>query len=341
MHHPRAQVCLEPMLDALAQAAIGEGLAPSALLGRIGGANAIRAALTELASTRQPDAAAQAPERILRLLLHPDDAVVIYPAEDSESSGRRLAFRLVDPTPILQGGYSRVHASLSMSGTLAAPSDNDDELRYQVPILGLPSEGTVTRKYASPFPLRNQRWIYCPDTLGTYRERGAHVRRYVEHITGVGQATPGVTAVFFSSYSFLEQVQAGIPASEQPLIVAESRADARGEDIPSDLGAYETRLRQLVADHGRAYLFGVYQGKLAEGADFRGNLLKTVVCVSIPMEYPALFHQRMEALYANRFAEIAEALGDDARAKAREYARDRLSLSLVLQACGRGIRGEG
>ncbi len=37
---------------------------------------------------------------------------------------------------------------------------------------------------------------------------------------------------------------------------------------------------------------------------------------------------------------IAEALGDDPQAKAREYALDRLSLSLVLQACGRGIRSE-
>jgi ribonuclease HIII len=337
---PKARACLEPILNTLAQAAIGECLAPSALVGRAGGENAIRAALTEVTSARQPDVAADAPERIMRLLLQPDDAVAIYPAEDSESGGRRLAFRLVDPIPILQAGYGRVHASLSMSGTLAAPADNDDELRYQAAIFSLPLERTMTRKYASPFPLRNQRWIYCPDTLGIYRERNAHTRRYVEHITGVGQATPGVTAVFFSSYGFLEQVRDAMPPSERSLIVAEARADAQGADVLSDLGAYETRLRQLVADHGRAYLFGVYQGKLAEGADFRGNLLKTIVCVSIPLEYPALFHQRLEALYASRFAEIAEAMGDDARAKAREYARDRLSLSLVLQACGRGIRNE-
>lgn len=337
---PKARACLEPVLNALAQAAIGECLAPSALLVRVGGASAIRAALTELTSARQADAAADAPERILRLLLQPDDAVAIYPAEEGESGGRRLVFRLVDPIPMLQAGYGRVHASLSMSGTLAAPSDNDDELRYQAALFGLPSEKTVTRKYASPFPLRNQRWIYCPDTLGTYRERGAHMRRYVEHITGVGQATPGVTAVFFSSYSFLEQVRAAMPASEQALIVAESRADAQGQDVLADLNAYEARLRELVEANGRAYLFGVYQGKLAEGADFRGNLLKSIVSVSIPMEYPALFHQRLEVLYAGLFAEVAEVLGDDARDKAREYARDRLSLSLVLQACGRGVRSE-
>jgi Rad3-related DNA helicase len=265
---------------------------------------------------------------------------VIYPTEDGEGTGRRLVFRLVDPAPILQAGYGRVHAGLSMSGTLAAPSDNDDELRYQAALFSLPPEGTVTRKYASPFPLRNQRWIYCPDTLGTYRERGVHVRRYVEHITGVGQVTPAVTAVFFSSYSFLEQVRAAMPETERPLIVAESRADAQAEDVPSDLSTYEARLCQSVAASGKAYLFGVYQGKLAEDADFRENLLKSIVCVSIPMEYPALFHQRLEALYASRFAEIAEVLGDDVRTKAREYARDRLSLSSVLQACGRGIRSD-
>ena len=33
-------------------------------------------------------------------------------------------------------------------------------------------------------------------------------------------------------------------------------------------------------------------------------------------------------------------MGDDARDKAQEYAQDRLSLSLVLQACGRGIRSK-
>ena len=35
-----------------------------------------------------------------------------------------------------------------------------------------------------------------------------------------------------------------------------------------------------------------------------------------------------------------KSLGDDTRTKAREYALDRLSLSLVLQACGRGIRNK-
>jgi Rad3-related DNA helicase len=148
-----------------------------------------------------------------------------------------------------------------------------------------------------------------------------------------------VTAVFFSSYAFLEQVRAAVDdPREQQLIVSEERGGT--DDADDDLGHYEDELRSMVENYGRAYLLAVYQGKLAEGADFRGNVIKTVICISIPMEYPVLFHRRLETLYAGRFAEIAEKLGDDAEAKAHEYALDRLSLSWVLQACGRGIRSK-
>jgi ribonuclease HIII len=333
--------CLKPVLDVLRSAELDAGLDPSALLARAGGANRVRTALSDLAMDDLMKEYATVPERILRLLLYPDQAVVVYPTEDFRTGERRLVFRLVDPTPLLQAGYGNVHASLSMSGTLAAPADGESELQYQVPIFGLPLRETLSRKYASPFPLRNQRWIYCTDTYGTYRRRGDYMGLYAEHIVSVGQATPGVTAVFFSSYAFLEQVLDGIVApSERALIVAERRGDAVDPGTGGDVSDYEERLRAMVKEHGRAYLFAVYQGKLAEGADFQDNLIKTVICVSIPMEYPVLFHQQLEALYAERFSEVAEVLGDDPEAKAHEYALDRYSLSLVLQACGRGIRDE-
>jgi Rad3-related DNA helicase len=229
-----------------------------------------------------------------------------------------------------------------MSGTLAAPADGENELQYQIPIFGLSLRETLARKYASPFPLRNQRWIYCTDILGTYRKRGNYIDRYAEHIVSVGQVTPGLTAVFFSSYVFLEQVREAILSpNEQALIITETRADALNADVASgDVRQYEQRLRSTVKHHGRGYLFAVYQGKLAEGADFQDNLIKSVICVSIPMEYPVLFHERLEALYAERFSKIAEELGEAQADKAHEYALDRYSLSLVLQACGRGIRSK-
>jgi ribonuclease HIII len=333
------RACLEPVVAAVKQANTEEGLLPSKLLALAGGGAALQAALNTMATGDSVEARAAPPERILRALLQPDEAAVVYSPADAKG-GRRLVCRLVDPTPMLGAGYSRAWASLSMSGTLAAPSDDSRELRYQVPLFGLSLRETLTRKYASPFPLRNQRWIYSTDTYGTYRERDRHLPRYAEHIISIGRATPGVTAVFFSSYAFLESVRASIAdAAEQALIVAEARADAEGvtESI-SNLGDYEQRLRGLVQQHGRAYLFAVYKGKLSEGADFAGNLIKSVVCVSIPLEYPGLYHERLQALYRQALAPVVEELGDDLNEKAREYALDRLSLSLVLQACGRGIR---
>lgn len=336
---PAVIACLTPVVATVRQVDPGQGTSPSALLAIAGGREAVKLALATLTEDELSEGPGTLPERMLRLLLQPDEAVVIYPTPDMADEPH-LVFRLVDPTPVLQTGYHQVYASLSMSGTLAAPADNSEELRYQVPLFGLPLAETLTHKYASPFALRNQRWIYSTDTYGAYRHRHDYFPRYAEHIVSVGQSTPGVTAVFFSSYAFLAQVQAQITdAAEQSLIVAETQADAEGKiDAGSNLSNYEERLKALVGTHERAYLFAVYKGKLSEGADFANNLIKSVVCISIPLEYPGLYHQRLEAIYQEKFAPIAGETGDDVRHKAKEYALDRLSLSLVLQACGRGIR---
>lgn len=334
--------CLEPIVAELERSAPDSDIPPSSLKQVVGGDEVLKGALETLEESvgEGSEGPATISERILRRLLRPDGDVVVYPTL-GPSDETQLVFRLVDPTGVLRGGYSRVHASLSMSGTLAAPSDDGEELRYQVPLFGLPPERTLTRKYESPFPLVNQRWTYSADTLGTYRERDKHLDRYVEHISRVGRATPGaVTGVFFNSYQFLRQVLGALDSTEASLVVAERSADAEAADRGgADIGAYETRLREKVNGHGRGYLFAVYQGKLAEGASFAGNLIKSVVCVSIPLEYPGRFHERLHEKYQDLFKPICDELGDDPVLKAREYARDRLSLSLVLQACGRGIRG--
>lgn len=337
-----ARACLETLLNAIQQYAPDEGIAPGELLA-IQNAGAIRAALTTIADADDGDRHMTSSERLLRLLLEKDTAVVIYHSDRDDE--QHLIGRLVDPTKALQEGYNQAAASLTMSGTLAAPSDSSEELRYQVPLFGLAARSvdeTVTRTYASPFPLRNQRWIYCPDTLGTYRYRDEYVPRYVEHVCEIGQATPGVTAVFFSSYAFLHQVQQAITDStEQSFIIAEAQSHHEDENSEqTGINDYHRRLEALVQQHGRAYLFAVYQGRIAEGADFGGNLIKTVVCVSLPLEYPELFHKRLQQLYEQLFDSIARDRADKPEEKAREYAMRRIALSLVLQACGRGIRSE-
>ena len=58
--------------------------------------------------------------------------------------------------------------------------------------------------------------------------------RYAAHVSAIGAATPGVTAVFFSSYEFLEQVQSLLPEGERALVVREGRTDAADPDAPEN-----------------------------------------------------------------------------------------------------------
>ncbi len=330
-----ARACLDLVLGAVRRAQPDTVLAASVLLAEAGGRHAVEEALGALVDTEPTERRLDSAERLLRLLLQPDSATAIYRSAGRDG-GERVVGRLIDPTAVLACGFGHVHASLVMSGTLAAPTDSGDELLYHVPLFGLPTATTLPRKYAAPFPLRHQQWIYCPDTCGTVSQRQGAIPLYVEHITAIGAATPGVTAVFFSSYDFLEQVRGALPDEERSLVVAEQRT----ENDAADLDTYRHQLDALVQRYRRAFLFAVYQGQIAEGASFHDNMIKTVVCVSVPVEYPQLYHQRLAARLQQVFEPIAERRGDPLAEKAHEYALRRLTLSLILQACGRGIRSE-
>jgi DNA excision repair protein ERCC-2 len=335
--HESVARCLAPVLNAVAESDPEEGVAPSVLLHAAGGEAAVRAALDAFNDPETVELVPSAARRLLTLLELPDPEAVIYLVPEAEGAPARVVGRVVDPTPLLVAAWGRVTAGLCMSGTLAAPADDPDELRYLVPLFGLPPGRTAARKYASPFPPDNRRWVFCPDTLGIVRRRESFYPRYAAHLEAIGRQTPGITAVFFSSYAFLEAVRDQLSVSERGLVVSEGRADAAG-DSPESLDGYRARLAALRTQRGRAYLFAVYAGKIAEGADFAGNLIRTVVCVSLPLEWPQLFHRRLRERFAVQFAPVAQELGDRATEKAEEYAAARAPLALVLQACGRGLR---
>lgn len=332
-----AEQCLFPVLDVVARSDPEEGVSATVLLRAAGGERKVQAALRAYDEPDAPDPRPSAARRLLGLLLITEQNVVVHVSPDANGSTLRVIGRVVDSSPQMAAGWDRLTAGLCMSGTLAAPADGPDELRYQIPLFGLPSDRTAVRKYASPFPARNRRWVFCPDTVGIASRREEFYPQYAAHVESIGRQTPGVAAVFFSSYEFLERVSALLPAPEQDRVVRETTADAAG-DSPVPLDDYRRQLEGLVQQHGRAYLFAVYSGKIAEGADFGGNLIRTVVCVSVPLERPRLYHARLQGRYREQFADIAAELGDPLAAKAAEYATARAPLSLVLQACGRGLR---
>ncbi len=299
-------------------------------------------------------------ERILLNLLEPeDDNVVIYTTQDESLSPFRISvastlhFRRVDATQNLKRAYERVKASVTLSATLVAPSDSAQELRKLVPQFGLPDR-TQVLKADTPFDSIQQLWIYDSYPSGTYMQRDRYMQYYQNAISLIGKATEeGVTAVFFSSYKFLEDVHNGMPPEEQRLVIRETPADSKLEaEGARSLEGYERDLRRVMYDAGntrnRAYLFSVYAGKLAQGANFGDNLIKTVVCVYIPTEMIELFHQRLckrlwSLFYPGEPQPDAPLNDRDVRNKlawkdAWQYAYERPAMYQVLQAAGRGIR---
>ena len=340
---PNILGCLKPILKYIKTSPSDKAISPSHLLSLTSSKNTIQSLLNSLNDSENDEQQKLSLEkRFFKLLLKPDSDVVFYRTKDDEESSK-LICKLIDPTPVLSKGYSLVRTSLTMSGTLAAPTDDANELQYQIPLFGLP-EQTLPRRYSSPFPLKNQQWIYVPDTYGTYSERDRHIPKYIKHITEIGKVTPGITVVFFNSYQFLQKVLDAIAQfdpEEHKRIIPEERNNLDADEINGrSLESYQTRLENLNQQHQRGYLFAVYQGKIAEGASFSGNLLKTIICISVPLEYPGLFHDKLKERYQVIFKPIATQLRQNIQQKANEYAIRRLALSLILQACGRGIRSE-
>lgn len=338
------QICLQSLIAFCHQILDNEEetkeLSINQVLEVVGGDESIQSALQSLLDMENETDSTSASHllRLLRALGTQRENIVIFLTKDLQENNRFVC-KLIDPSFLLHEAYSLVTASLSMSGTLAAPTDNVQELLYQVPLFGLPLQETLVRKYASPFSLNHQRWIYNTDAYGILEERGKYISDYARHIIEVGKVTPGITAVFLNSYDFLNEVHGYLQSrfpDEANLVLRETT----GDDAIGDVDEYEQRLHQLVTTYGRGYLFAVYQGKLSEGANFSGNLIKSVICVSIPMEYPSPYHERLRTHYEELFKSVIEITKDNIKRKAKEYALDRYALSLVLQSCGRGIRSE-
>jgi hypothetical protein len=57
------------------------------------------------------------------------------------------------------------------------------------------------------FVVADYSWLFSRAAVGTASRREALYPRYAAHVEAIGRQTPGVTAVFFSSYEFLERVR--------------------------------------------------------------------------------------------------------------------------------------
>lgn len=227
-----------------------------------------------------------------------------------------LNIRLLDPGIPAKSVLEAVHSAILVSGTLRPPEMTRD-------LLGLREDRTAVRTYPSPFPPENRAIVVAQGMSTRYTSRGPQLWGKIGGIiVDVSATTKGNIAVFTPSYAMLREVRAEMDAQgiTKPLVIEDPEWTKADRDrVLDDLRGWKPR--------GGAILLGVLGGSLAEGIDFKDNLLSAVLIVGLPLAPPDLEVEAAIAYLDTRFP-----------GKGRAYAYTYPAMNKVLQAMGRPIR---
>lgn len=227
----------------------------------------------------------------------------------AETAGRREFLRIVsvrgapvlevqalDPRsltlPILEGA----RAVICTSGTLSP-------LEAYADVVGLSSP--LKLRCSSPFPPENVLALVVRGVTTREQSRGPGMyRRMVRGILEVEAATPGNVGVFAASYEVLEGLlEAGLEEGlSKPLFVEERESSSEEND---------RRIREFksCAERGGAVLLGVMGGRNAEGGDYPGHQMDSVVAVGIPYAPPSKRLERTVEYWEEQFPGLGRRYG--------------------------------
>ncbi len=226
-------------------------------------------------------------------------------------------YRLLDASVLTTPVFSSLGGGILMSGTLHPVGMYGD-------ILGIPPTRRLARRYPSPFDPARRLLLATADHTSSYSQRRSWTyRALASTIRTTCEAMHGNAAAFFPSYDFAARVSSLLrEEGDRPLLVENPRWTK--EDRDAALQWLERH-----RDPG-GLLCGVMGGGLAEGVDYRGNVLRLVFIVGLPVSPPTV-----EAKALQR--ELARKHGSG---KAYEYTFLFPAVSKILQAAGRPIRSE-
>ncbi len=225
-----------------------------------------------------------------------------------------LSYRCLDPSLVSKDTLSNVHSTIIMSGTLTPTVMYKD-------LLGFP-DGTVEKKYPSPFPQDNRLAMIIPDTTTRFAKRNAEQYARIAKICAqITNIVPGNSALFFPSYFVRDNVYRFFTnMSRKTAFVEESEMNK--EEKAEFLDRFKS-----YKDSG-AVLLGVVSGSYGEGIDLPGELLKCVVVVGLPLQQPNLETKALIKYYDEKFG------------KGWDYGYVGPAFSKTLQSAGRCIRSE-
>jgi len=191
-----------------------------------------------------------------------------------EEDTLKLEILSLDPRPITTQVLDYVYGSVHMSGTLE-PLDAYSDM------IGI--KNSAFKVFPSPFSPNNIKGIVTKGvtTKGTHRNEEMYKKITLKAIDII-HSVPANVGIFCSSYEVLEGLMnSGIALmSDKPLFIERRNMDSRENDmLVSDFKFHSGK--------NGAVLLGVMGGRNAEGGDYPGNEMNTVMIVGVPYARPS------------------------------------------------------
>ncbi len=239
-------------------------------------------------------------------------------------SGKRKLVRLevnnIDPAANIRRITDNINATIMLSGTFS-PLE-----AYELYCLG--EEGRAKKlSLPNPFP-RENRLLLAAKKATTQLEQREDMDNRVEisgHIRSLIECVPGNVAVFFTSYPMMNNYRDVCLESSRKVgkrLCVEPRS---AEDVPELLDLFFS-----LGARGGAVLTGVCGGKLAEGIDYKGEALKGVAVIGLPLAAYDEIQKEINSYYTMKYG----------RTKGMLIAYTLPAINRGLQAAGRVIRAE-
>ncbi len=229
------------------------------------------------------------------------------------SRGVSIESKCLDPSVATEKPFKEAHSVILMSGTLKPGEMYRD-------VLGLEKQETEIREYSSPFPKENKLNIIQKDVTTKYENRSEkEYEKIGKRITQAIENIPGNVAIFFSSYSMLENITSYVEFDKE---VIKQEPGLNAKEIKSLIEKFKKKSKQ------GAVLLGVSGGSLSEGIDFPGEHLLGAVIVGIPLQEPNLETTALIRYYDLKFG------------RGWDYGYIFPAMSKAIQAAGRLIRTE-
>lgn len=223
-----------------------------------------------------------------------------------------LSKKMLDPSKALTV-LNLSYNSVLMSGTLMPLDMHRD-------VLGLDKERTKMRVYKSPFDPKNVVNIVTPNITSKYSRRDKEGYELIaSSIQKIIDKTPGGTALFFPSYSFMEQITNRL-----------KRLKLGKELFIQATGMKNHELKTMIRDfkNSEGVLCAVQGGSLSEGVDFSNGEIKTAVIVGVALEEMGVEIKALIDYYDQKFG------------RGWDYGYIYPGVLKAIQAAGRGRRKE-